>query len=154
MLGSSVGVPYSAHAMATSPSITRAAESAGSPAPRVVAGLPVCVTEDEAGVRGRIAEQFGLAGQVPEYRAMLDREGVAGPQDVAVVGDARAVARWLARLADAGVTDFLAAPFGTVAEQDRTVRALAGLTMAVGAYAAVAVGESTMTTVSAPGLPL
>ena len=110
------------------PSITRAAESAGSPAPRVVAGLPVCVTEDEAGVRGRIAEQFGLAGQVPEYRAMLDREGVAGPQDVAVVGDVRAVARRLARLADAGVTDFLAAPFGTVAEQDRTVRALAGLT--------------------------
>ena len=33
-------------------------------------------------------------------------------------------------------------------------RALAGLTLAVGAYAAVAVGESTMTTVSAPGLPL
>ncbi|MEU4442925.1 hypothetical protein AB0K14_27800 [Actinosynnema sp. NPDC050801] len=33
-------------------------------------------------------------------------------------------------------------------------RALAGLTMAVGAYAAVAVSESTMTTVSAPGLPL
>ncbi|MEU4768317.1 hypothetical protein AB0H12_34210 [Actinosynnema sp. NPDC023794] len=33
-------------------------------------------------------------------------------------------------------------------------RALAGLTMAVGAYAAVAVSEGTMTTVSAPGLPL
>jgi F420-dependent oxidoreductase-like protein len=110
------------------PSITRAAESAGRPAPRVVAGLPVCVTEDEAGVRERIAEQFGLAGQVPEYRAMLDREGVAGPQDVAVVGDDRTVARRLARLADAGVTDCLAAPFGTVAEQDRTVRALAALT--------------------------
>lgn len=110
------------------PSITRAAESAGRPAPRVVAGLPVCVTGDEAGVRERIAEQFGLAGQVPEYRAMLDREGVAGPQDVAVVGDEKAVARRLARLADAGVTDCLAAPFGTVAEQDRTVRALASLT--------------------------
>jgi F420-dependent oxidoreductase-like protein len=110
------------------PSITRAAESAGRPAPRVVAGLPVCVTDDEAGARGRIAEQFGLAGQVPEYRAMLDREGVAGPQDVAVVGDEKTVARGLARLADAGVTDCLAAPFGTLVEQDRTVRALAGRT--------------------------
>ncbi|NUT49577.1 MAG: hypothetical protein HOV94_20055 [Saccharothrix sp.] len=33
-------------------------------------------------------------------------------------------------------------------------RALAGLTMAVGAYAVVAVSESTMTTVSAPGVTL
>ncbi|MFE9749620.1 hypothetical protein ACFYOT_32315 [Saccharothrix saharensis] len=33
-------------------------------------------------------------------------------------------------------------------------RALAGLTLAVGAYAAVTVSEGTMTTVSAPGLPL
>ncbi|WP_336205968.1 TIGR03564 family F420-dependent LLM class oxidoreductase [Nonomuraea sp. LPB2021202275-12-8] len=109
------------------PAITRAAESAGRPAPRVVAGLPVCVTDDEAGVRERIAEQFGLAGRVPEYRAVLDREGVAGPQDVAVVGDEKGVARQLARLADAGVTDYLASPFGTAEEQERTVRAVAAL---------------------------
>jgi F420-dependent oxidoreductase-like protein len=107
------------------PSVTRAAEAAGRTRPRVVAGLLVCVTADEAGVRDRVAERFALAGQVPEYRATLDREGAAGPQDVAVVGDENAVARQVRRLAEAGVTDFLAAPFGDPEEQDRTLGVLA-----------------------------
>ena len=109
------------------PSVTRAAEAAGRTRPRVVAGLLVCVTSDEAGVRDRVAERFALAGQVPEYRATLDREGAAGPQDVAVVGDEDTVARRLRRLAEAGVTDFLAAPFGDPGEQARTVGVLADL---------------------------
>jgi F420-dependent oxidoreductase-like protein len=109
------------------PSITRAAEDAGRPAPRVVAGLVVCVTDDEAGVRGRIADQFALAGQVPEYRAVLDREGATGPQDVVIVGDEDAVAKDIHRLADAGVTEFLASPFGDAAEQGRTLAVLAGV---------------------------
>jgi F420-dependent oxidoreductase-like protein len=109
------------------PSITKAAAAAGRPDPRVVAGLVVCVTTDEAAVQERVAEQFALAGQVPEYRAMLDREGVAGPQDVVIVGDEDAVARQLHRLADAGVTEFIASPFGSVQEQDRTIGVLADL---------------------------
>lgn len=109
------------------PSVARAAESAGRARPRVVAGLPVCVTVDEAGVRERIADQFGLAGQVPEYRAVLDREGASGPQDVAVVGDEDGVARQVRRLAEAGVTEFAASPFGDVEEQARTVSVLAAL---------------------------
>ncbi|WP_406312321.1 TIGR03564 family F420-dependent LLM class oxidoreductase [Streptosporangium sp. NBC_01639] len=109
------------------PSITKAAEAAGRPSPRVVAGLLVSVTDDEHGVRGRIAEQFGLAGQVPEYRAVLDREGAAGPQDVVIVGDETQVERQLRRLQDAGVTDFFAAPFGSPDEQDRTIEVIAAL---------------------------
>jgi hypothetical protein len=35
--------------------------------------------EDEAAVRERVADRFGIAGRVPEYRAVLDREGAAGP---------------------------------------------------------------------------
>ncbi len=115
------------------PSITSAGRDAGRPAPRVVAGLLVCVTHDEAGVRARIAEQFGLAGQVPEYRAVLDREGVAGPQDVAIVGDESRVAREIGRLVDAGVTEFVACPFGDEMEQDRSVEVLAGLAREVAA---------------------
>jgi F420-dependent oxidoreductase-like protein len=106
------------------PSVEKAA---GPGRPRIVAGLPVCVTADEAGVRERIAGQFAMAGQVPEYRAILDREGVSGPQDVAVVGDEAGVARAVRRLAEAGVTEFLASPFGEAAEQERTVAVLAGL---------------------------
>jgi alkanesulfonate monooxygenase SsuD/methylene tetrahydromethanopterin reductase-like flavin-dependent oxidoreductase (luciferase family) len=95
-------------------------------AARVVAGLLVCVTADELGVRQRISEQFAIAGQVPEYRAVLDREGAAGPGDVVVVGDEDAVTGQLDRIRDAGVTDFLAVPYGSPEEQLRTLRVLAG----------------------------
>lgn len=108
------------------PGITAAAAGAGRPAPRIVAGLPVCLTDAEDDVRARIAEQFAIATQVPEYRATLDREGVAGPQDIAIVGTETRVRRALARLENAGVTEFMAVPFGTAAEQDRAVELLAG----------------------------
>lgn len=90
------------------PSITRAAEAAGQPAPRVVAGLPICVTDDPDAARALIAEQLAMYGGLPSYRAMLDREGVDGPADVAIVGDESEVAAQLARLADGGVTEFSA----------------------------------------------
>jgi F420-dependent oxidoreductase-like protein len=96
------------------------------PGARVVAGLLTCVTDDEDGVRRRISERFAIAGQVPEYRAMLDREGAAAPGDVVVAGDESTVAAHLARLADAGVTDFLAVPYGSPAERVRTLTVLAG----------------------------
>jgi F420-dependent oxidoreductase-like protein len=96
------------------------------PKPRVVAGLLTCVTDDEAGTRQRIAAQFAIAGQVPEYRAVLDREGAAHPGDVVVAGDEGTVVKHLARLRDAGVTDFLAVPYGTAEERLRTLTVLAG----------------------------
>lgn len=107
------------------PSITKAAESAGRPAPRVVAGLIVSVTGDPDAVRTRAAERFGVAGQVPEYRAVLAREGAAGPQDVVTAGDGSPVRRELRRLADTGVTDLPAAPFGDAEEHARTFALLA-----------------------------
>ena len=96
------------------------------PHPRVVAGLLTCVTDDEAGTRQRISEQFAIAGQVAEYRAMLDREGAAHPGDVVVAGDEDTVTKHLASLRDAGVTDFLAVPYGSTEEQLRTLTVLAG----------------------------
>lgn len=96
------------------------------PGARVVAGLLTCVTDDETGVRQRISEQFAIAGQVPEYRAMLDREGATAPGEVIVAGDESTVVKHLDRLRDAGVTDFLAVPYGSAEEQVRTLTVLAG----------------------------
>ncbi|HEV7758290.1 MAG TPA: hypothetical protein VGO78_04855, partial [Acidimicrobiales bacterium] len=62
----------------------------------------------------------------------LDREGAAGPGDVAVVGDADAVARQIAVLADGGATDFVAAPFGSADERVRTFDLIAQLAAADG----------------------
>ncbi|WP_063746750.1 LLM class flavin-dependent oxidoreductase [Catenuloplanes japonicus] len=90
----------------------------------IVAGLPVCVTSDPDGARAWIAARFGMAAGVPEYRAVFDREGVTGPQDVALIGDEEQVARELDRIAGAGVAEFVGSPFGDADEQRRTMRLL------------------------------
>ena len=102
------------------PAISAAAAAAGRPSPRVVCILPVCVTSDPAAARASAAAEFAVYGQLPSYRAMLDREGAAGPGDVAIVGDEDAVAAQIAALADAGVTDFLAAEFARGEDRERT----------------------------------
>ena len=50
---------------------------------------------------------------LPSYRAMLDREGAAGPADVAVVGDEGAVRDGIDQVRQAGVTDFVASEFAS-----------------------------------------
>jgi F420-dependent oxidoreductase-like protein len=93
------------------PALTAAARDAGRPSPRVVCILPVCVTDDPDGARERAARVFAIYGELPSYRAMLDREGASGPADVAIVGDEDTVAAQIAVLAEAGVTDFVAGEY-------------------------------------------
>jgi F420-dependent oxidoreductase-like protein len=102
------------------PTIRAAAQQAGRPDPRVVCILPVCVTDDPDGARARAAKVFEIYGQLPSYRAMLDREGAQGPADVAIVGDEDTVAGQIAALADCGVTDFVAGEFARGDERQRT----------------------------------
>ena len=106
----------------TVPRINEAAEAAGRPKPRVVVGLPVAVTSDEAAARRRAARQFEIYGSLPSYRAMLDREGAAGPADVVLVGDESRVGEQLDQLAAAGTTDFLSVPFQVDGDSDAIER--------------------------------
>ncbi|MCX2982387.1 TIGR03564 family F420-dependent LLM class oxidoreductase [Halieaceae bacterium IMCC14734] len=91
------------------PTISEAAAGAGRAAPRIVCGLPVAVTEQPAEAKAMVAESLKMYGMLPSYRAMLDREGVEGPADVALIGSANEVADRLAALREIGVTDFNAA---------------------------------------------
>ncbi|MEV4529820.1 LLM class F420-dependent oxidoreductase [Streptosporangium sp. NPDC049304] len=93
------------------PAVTEAARAAGRPEPRIVCALPVCVTDDVEAARALAAERFEIYGQLPSYRAMLDREGAEGPADVAIVGDEDEVSARIEALAKAGVTDFVAAEY-------------------------------------------
>ena len=112
----------------TIPTITRAAEEFGRPAPRVIAALPVCVTDDKEAAATRAAETFAAYGALPSYRAMLDREGVAGPTDIAIIGTAAQVQERIEALAGIGVTDFAAVEFGATPDEVADTReALKGL---------------------------
>jgi 5,10-methylenetetrahydromethanopterin reductase len=113
----------------TIPTINAAADAAGRPAPRVVAALPVCVTTDIDGARARATKVFAIYGQLPSYRAMLDREGVEGPADIAIVGTASEVTERIGALADIGITDFAAVEFG--ADPDETAATRAAVVAAI-----------------------
>ncbi|MER6288511.1 TIGR03564 family F420-dependent LLM class oxidoreductase [Streptomyces sviceus] len=109
------------------PTITRAADKAGRPAPRVVVGLAVCVSDDVPARRellGSIYTAVGTGGE-PSYRAMLDREGVATAVDVAIIGDEKTVENKLRQYADAGANEFMATLFGTDDENARTLELIA-----------------------------
>ena len=106
------------------PTITAAAAEAGRPAPRIVCALPVCVTDDEAGARSQAAKDFAIYGMLPSYRAMLDKEGVDGPADVAIVGPESVVRAGVERFFEAGATEFVAVPF---ANREATLDVLASM---------------------------
>lgn len=93
------------------PRINKAAAEAGRPAPRVVVGLPVVVTDDPDGAREKAARAFAMYGTLPNYQRVLGIEGAGGPADVAIVGSEAEVAAGIRALADAGTTEFLAASF-------------------------------------------
>ena len=58
---------------------------------------------------------------------MLDREGLDGPADLAIVGDEAAVEAGLRRFDAAGATTVIANPFGSTAGVARTREFLASL---------------------------
>ncbi len=87
--------------------------NAGSADPTVVAGLPIVLTTNVDAAKEKIAQDLTIYGQLPSYRAMLDREGVAGPADIALVGDENQLRGQIKRFEDIGVTDFNAAIMNT-----------------------------------------
>ena len=93
------------------PRLQEAAAEHQRPAPRVVATLPICVTEQSTTVRESIGQGLSLYGRLPSYQAMFEREGASGPADVAVVGSRTEVMDQVAALAEAGVTDFAPSEF-------------------------------------------
>ncbi|MFG3618598.1 LLM class F420-dependent oxidoreductase [Nocardia sp. NPDC047654] len=89
------------------PKISKAAADAGRPAPRVVAGLPVCLCEpgrvDEA--RERANRILGEAEISPNYQRLLDQGDARDIGDLCLAGDEAQIAAGLRRYAEAGATD-------------------------------------------------
>ena len=98
------------------PGITKAAQAAGRPAPRVLAGVVVALTDDPDGARAALAEQLGFAADYPGYRAILDRQGLSGVHETIIAGNERQIATAIREYAEAGATDLLASPLGNERE--------------------------------------
>ncbi len=108
------------------PGITAAAEEAGRPSPRIVAGFPVLLTKNKAAAHELVTKAFAVYAGVPSYRAMLDREGARGIEDIALIGEEGELTPQLDRLASMGVTDLLVMPIETTpGEMERTIEYLA-----------------------------
>ncbi len=111
----------------TVPTINQAAADAGRATPQVIAGFPVCVTDDVAATKERASKEYAIYGTLPSYRAMLDNEGLAGPEDVAMIGSAAQVGERIGALAECGVTCALMAAFGDADQRAATRELLVSL---------------------------
>ncbi|OSC39583.1 LLM class F420-dependent oxidoreductase [Mycobacterium decipiens] len=89
------------------PRITKAADSAGRRAPRVVAGVPVCLcgAAEVDTARERANRILGEAEVSPNYQRLLGYGDARDVGDICAAGDEDAIAARFRRFADAGVTD-------------------------------------------------
>jgi alkanesulfonate monooxygenase SsuD/methylene tetrahydromethanopterin reductase-like flavin-dependent oxidoreductase (luciferase family) len=89
------------------PRITKSAEAAGRSAPRVVAGIPVCLCRpaEVDAARERANRILGEAEISPNYQRLLDYGDARDVGDLCAAGDEAAIAARFKRFADAGVTD-------------------------------------------------
>jgi 5,10-methylenetetrahydromethanopterin reductase len=108
------------------PRITTAAAEAGRPAPRVIAGLPICVTGNREEARDRIRPILAGSARMASYARQVAAEGLDDPADLAYIGDEAEVAARLAPLEGIGVTELLANVLGTDEEVARTRSFLVG----------------------------
>jgi alkanesulfonate monooxygenase SsuD/methylene tetrahydromethanopterin reductase-like flavin-dependent oxidoreductase (luciferase family) len=99
------------------PRITKAAAGAGRPAPRIVAGIPVAVHDDEDEARQAAGEQFSIYATLPNYQRILAHGAITSPAEAVIVGDEAAVERQIRAVFEAGATDFWAAPFPVGADR-------------------------------------
>lgn len=89
------------------PRITSAAEAAGRPAPRIVAGVPVCLCrDDEVDAAAERANRLLSEAEVsPNYQRLLDQGDAKDVGDILAAGSEAAIEKRLRAFADAGVTD-------------------------------------------------
>jgi len=92
------------------PTISGAAAAAGRPAPRVIAAVPVVVSDDEDEARRVANEELAFYESIPSYATVIAREKADKAGDLAAVGPATKVAAQLRRYLDAGATDLVLAP--------------------------------------------
>ena len=88
------------------PTITQAAQAAGRPSPRIMAGFSIALTKEVDSARESCSRGREIYPYIKSYRQVMTSEGVSGPGDLAIVGDEQDVRRQLKHLEGIGLTDF------------------------------------------------
>ena len=109
------------------PTMSGAAAKAGKPSPRFAAMVPILLSNDANAGAEVINRTFAMYGQIPSYRATLDRGGAANPADVAITGTADQIEAGIKAFADVGVTDLVAAIPMRAQGEHATFELLSGL---------------------------
>ncbi len=109
------------------PRLRAAAHGAERPLPRIVCALPLAVTDRVADARRAAAAFLARSSRLPAYRSVLERQGAGNPADVALIGGPAQIESGLARLAELGVTDFIAVLFPIPEDPEASARSLATL---------------------------
>jgi F420-dependent oxidoreductase-like protein len=89
------------------PRLIRSSESAGRPAPRVVAGVPVCLCgDDEIDLAVARTNRILAEAEVsPNYQRLLEQGDAQNVGDILVAGSESTIRKRLQGFADAGATD-------------------------------------------------
>lgn len=101
------------------PAVTKAAEAAGRPAPRIVALAYGAVTDDPETVRAKATENLAFYEQFPSYARVIELSGATRASDVAVFGDEKAFAAEVRRFRDAGATEVVFAGTDSAGDASR-----------------------------------
>lgn len=103
------------------PTINDAAQKASRESPRVVAAVPLSVTDNRDLAFEEAAKIFGRYGQLPSYKSMLDREGVESSAEMALIGNEKEVEDMLKDYYSAGATDIAVQLFASGPEPDMSL---------------------------------
>jgi F420-dependent oxidoreductase-like protein len=89
------------------PRVAKAAEEAGRPRPRIVAGIPVVLCSDDEvdAARAKANVVLGHAEYSPNYERLLEQGDATDVGDLLAAGDESAIVARLQSFLDAGATD-------------------------------------------------
>ncbi|MCE7005272.1 TIGR03564 family F420-dependent LLM class oxidoreductase [Kibdelosporangium philippinense] len=86
---------------------------------RVVATFPGLVTSNVDEMKAVARQQLDIYGQIPSYRAVLDKAGLDHAVEAAVIGSEEDLAAEVRRYFDAGATDVVVSHTGIGSAEDR-----------------------------------
>ena len=112
------------------PAVRAAAAAAGRPEPKIASVVATAIVprSETAAARDAAQAEFGFYEQNMPYKRVVEASNADRIADICVIGDEEEVARRLQGFRDAGMTDFLAAPFAVAgADWESTAARLAAI---------------------------